>query len=204
MLQSTLRLCALFFVIFVSHSGYANQGEAIYQQCVACHGVNAEGNTAMKSPALAGQSEAYLLRQLTHFKTGLRGKHPADIYGSQMTALVANLDDNALKEVSAYLSSLPSSVSEEQRSGDERKGYAYYQGKCGACHGGQAQGNPAFKAPRLAGLSSDYIERQMQYFREGIRGTDKTDKPGRQMAAMSRTVSDEQLHDILLFISQQD
>ena len=204
MLQFVLRAGALFSIFLICQSSFAEQGKAIYQQCAACHGDNAQGNTALQSPSLAGQSEAYLIRQLTYFKSGVRGQHPDDTYGAQMTAVAVALDEEAIMHVSAYLSKIPPSTIEEEIKGDERKGYAYYQGKCGACHGGQAQGNAVFNAPRLAGLSSDYIRRQMHYFREGIRGSDKSDKPGRQMAAMSRTVSDEQLKDILLFIGQQD
>ncbi len=48
-------------------------GKALYGACVACHGESAEGNAALSSPALAGQSAAYLTRELHFFKTAVRG-----------------------------------------------------------------------------------------------------------------------------------
>ena len=67
-----------------------------------------------------------------------------------------------------------------------------------------AEGNQALKAPRLAGLDAAYLKRQFEYFRDGIRGTDPQDTPGRQMAMMAKTLPAERdLDDIIAFIHQQ-
>ena len=47
------------------------------------------------------------------------------------------------------------------------------------------------KPPRLAGLDAAYLERQLRYFRDGIRGAHAGDKTGRQMAMMAATVTAE-------------
>ena len=88
--------------------------------------------------------------------------------------------------------------------GNLHNGNNLYHGKCGACHGGAAEGNPALKAPRLAGLDAAYIKRQFAHFRDGVRGTDPQDVPGRQMAMMAKTLPTERdLDDVIAFIQQQ-
>lgn len=67
-------------------------GSNHYQaSCGACHGGRAEGNAALFSPRLAGQHTAYLKRQYLNFREGLRGAHPEDKYGRQMTMMSAAL-----------------------------------------------------------------------------------------------------------------
>src|SRR4051812_47056938 len=41
--------------------------------CVGCHGAQGEGNAAAGFPRLAGQPQAYLLRQLNAYVNGHRG-----------------------------------------------------------------------------------------------------------------------------------
>jgi len=49
----------------------------------------------------------------------------------------------------------------------------------------------------------NYLATQMNNFQQGLRGTVKQDKYGRQMAMMAKTVSAKELDDILFFISAQ-
>jgi cytochrome c oxidase subunit 2 len=62
---------------------------------------------------------------------------------------------------------------------------------CVACHGEQGEGNVALNAPRIAGLSNWYLNRQLNYFKNKVRGTNADDNLGQQMAAMSMTLTDE-------------
>ena len=113
-------------------------------------------------------------------------------------------DDAAVAKVATYVATLPKTLSAAPGRGDLRNGNNLYHGKCGACHGGAAEGNPALKAPRLAGLDAAYIKRQFAHFRDGVRGTDPQDVPGRQMALMARTLPTERdLDDVIAFIHQQ-
>ena len=90
-----------------SVSGDIKQGRRLYGSCVACHGVRAEGNVALQSPALAARSDWYLVTQLKNFRDGLRGADPRDPYGVQMRAIAASLsDDKALSDVVAYINTL--------------------------------------------------------------------------------------------------
>jgi cytochrome c oxidase subunit 2 len=185
---------------------FASDGKALFAPCVACHGSKGEGNPALNAPAIAGQEAAYVERQLQNFRGERRGKHPSDSIGAQMRAAAAGMlpDDAAVAKVGAYVASLPNTSIAKPATGDLRNGNNLYHGKCGACHGGAAEGNPALKAPRLAGLDAAYMKRQFAHFRDGVRGTDPKDVPGRQMAMMAKTLpTDRDLDDVIAFIHQQ-
>ena len=74
--------------------------------------------------------------------------------------------------------------------GDAIAGKANYA-TCAACHGQQGEGNAALHAPGLAVLPSWYIARQINHFKDGIRGTSEADKFGLQMAPMANMLADE-------------
>jgi cytochrome c553 len=183
----------------------AADGKMLFATCIACHGSKAEGNASLNAPALAGQHAAYLERQLRHFRAGTRGTHPADSLATPMQAIAATLaDDAAIARIAAYVATLPKSVDANPARGNLHNGNNLYQGKCGACHGTTAEGNATLKAPRLAGLDAAYLKRQFVHFRDGVRGADKQDLAGRQMALMARGLAtDRDLEDVIAFIQQQ-
>jgi cytochrome c553 len=193
-------------VLFLwAFSVQAEEQPASYNQCIACHGEQAQGNEQLNAPSLAGLSATYLTRQLANFSSGLRGSHKEDILGKQMLIFSKQLDKNKdIPKLTAYLSNMPLVKPSQNTSGDLKNGSRYYQAKCGACHGGKAQGNSAFNAPKLAGQNVDYLNRQMKNFVNGIRGTHKDDKLGRQMAMMAKTTSGNELADILHYIATQE
>lgn len=91
----------------VTLAGDKSSGKQLYQTCAACHGSNGEGNSTIGSPALAGQSDWYLLNQLIKFEKQYRGGVAADTYGSQMAAAVDVLKDRqAMNDVVAYVNTL--------------------------------------------------------------------------------------------------
>ena len=69
--------------------------------------------------------------------------------------------------------------------GDPDRGMRLYP-VCTACHGAQGAGNAAMKAPKIAGQMSWYVQRQMELFQQGARGTASGDMQGMQMAAMAK------------------
>jgi cytochrome c553 len=188
-----------------SAASFAADGAKLFAPCVSCHGNKGEGNPTLNAPAIAGQDAAYLERQLRNFRTDRRGTHRSDVLGAQMRALATALaNDMAVAKVASYVASLPKTVSAAPARGNLHNGNNLYQGKCGACHGGKAEGNPALKSPRLAGLDAAYIKRQFAFFRDGVRGTHPQDLPGRQMALMAKTLPTERdLDDVIAFIHQQ-
>jgi len=66
---------------------------------------------------------------------------------------------------------------------------------CAACHGPDGQGMQALNAPKLTGQEPWYLRRQIQYFKNGVRGTAEGDIFGATMAPMMVTVPDDQAID---------
>ncbi len=197
--RSCLALIAAFMIYHLPAS--AQEVPAAYGTCVACHGAQGEGNSALNSPALAGQQAAYLERQLQHFKSGMRGADPKDTFGMQMRGMAANLSEADISAIATYLAALERPQVATPASGDLKNGNNYYQANCGACHGGKAEGNQALNAPALAGLDAAYLTRQYENFKQGVRGTNAEDRYGRQMAMMATTLpTDQDLADVIAFI----
>ena len=127
--------------------------------CAACHGQKGEGNLAMNAPAIAGQEDWYLLRQLKAFKSGIRGTHPKDVYGTQMRPMAMMLaDEQAMKDVIAHVKTFPKAAKEDMSKwgGNASKGASAYA-TCAACHGPKAKGQKALNAPALTQLPSWYL-----------------------------------------------
>ena len=73
---------------------------------------------------------------------------------------------------------------------------------CAQCHGGDAGGNSLFLAPAIAGLKLWYIERQLEFFRSGVRGLHPEDVAGMRMAPMARTLrKDEDLAAVAAYVA---
>jgi len=93
----------------VTVTGDAKRGKSLYATCSGCHGTRGEGKAELKSPALAGQTDWYLVTQLERFRAGERGFMPEDEQGTQMRAASAVLPDTAaVHDVVAYINTLTS------------------------------------------------------------------------------------------------
>lgn len=81
-----------------AHAGDAAAGKAKAMPCFACHGEN--GVSLLPNyPNLAGQKEAYIVKQLSDFKSGARA-NPI------MAGMAAPLSDADMADLAAYFSSL--------------------------------------------------------------------------------------------------
>lgn len=183
-------------------AGNADIGAAQYAVCGACHGQQGEGSLAMNAPKLAGQSSWYLQRQIKAYQNGLRGVHEDDIYGKQMAPMAATLfDDASIANVIAYIQSFPDTPAPHTIDGDTDHGQRLYR-VCSYCHGKDGMGKQALNAPRTAGMTDWYMARQIQNFKDGVRGTHKQDFYGMQMGFMGAIVQDEQaINDLMAYIN---
>ncbi len=75
----------------------AEQGKKKFTLCTGCHGASAEGRGMY--PRLAGQHPSYIAKQLRSFREGKRKSGP-------MQANAANLTDDDINAISAYLGTL--------------------------------------------------------------------------------------------------
>ena len=184
-------------------AGNAQAGQGTYAVCAVCHGQNGEGNLALNAPKLAGQEDWYIRQQIEYYKLGARGTHPDDIYGAQMAPMAAVLvNDQAINNVTAYIDTLSDVNSPETVTGDLAVGADLYQGKCSVCHGKEGQGRWGVHAPRLAGMTDWYLVRQLQNFKQKVRGTHPEDQLGYQMTHMvSALADDEAIDDVVAYIN---
>jgi cytochrome c oxidase subunit 2 len=87
--------------------GNVENGKDSYTVCAYCHGADGMGVQAMNAPRLAGMTDWYVERQLHLFRDGVRGTHPTDFYGFQMSFMAKALrDDQAVKDLVAYINTL--------------------------------------------------------------------------------------------------
>ena len=182
--------------------GDAEKGKPLYAICIACHGANGEGNLALNSPSIAGQEEWYLIRQLKHFKEGIRGADPKDIYGMQMRPMAMTLtDDASIENVAAYVSSLKPNKPAKTVNGDAAKGKTLYT-LCATCHGPDGKGMQAMNGPNMTIQQDWYLVRQVKNFKDGIRGTNPKDIFGMQMRPMAMTLADDKaIQDVIAYMT---
>ena len=144
--------------------------EMVMGKCFLCHGATGDSSSPLY-PKLAGQNEAYLLKQLRNFKTGERES-------SDMRKIVADMDENDMRAVAHYFSrqqpSQGKSAYGDMRAVGER---LYTQGNpetglqpCRDCHGDKGAGSDTL--PRITGQHTLYIETQLNLFEERKRTND--------------------------------
>ncbi len=93
----------------VQNAQSTTAGRALYEQgnratgvpgCVGCHLPDGAGSE--RYPRLAGQPQAYIVQQLTDFKSGTRSNDPAHV----MRAVAGRLTDEEIRAVAEYLAGL--------------------------------------------------------------------------------------------------
>ncbi len=166
-------------------AGNAAAGQANTAVCAGCH--NPDGNSAVPGfPKLAGQNEAYLLKQMKDIKGGSRQV-------VEMTGLLGNFSDQDLADMAAYFASKKVQIgqtSEElvaagqqiYRAGLMDKGVA----ACTACHSPTGAGNASAGFPALSGQHAAYVEKQLMAFRNSARDND----PNGMMRDIAAKLSD--------------
>ncbi len=81
------------------------------------------------------------------------------------------------------------------------RGKAYYT-TCAGCHGNNGEGIAAMHAPRLAGMDSEYLERQLLHYRADIRGS-AADFYGVMMNGRAKALGedDQAVSDVVAYIA---
>lgn len=183
-------------------AGDAAQGKMKYMTCMACHGLNGEGNVAMKAPKISGQEDWYVKAQLNKFKNDIRGAHPKDVEGMQMAPMAKMLaSDTDVENVVAYIKTLKEKAPAETVKGDAALGKSMYA-TCMACHGVKAEGNAAMKAPKLTGQNDWYLVSQLKKFKSGVRGAHSKDVEGQMMAPMAKILADDAaINNVVAYIN---
>lgn len=147
--------------------GDASAGQAKAAVCGACHGL--DGNSAdAQYPKLAGQSEQYIVRQLTDFKSGKR-QNPI------MLGMATPLSTQDMHDIGAWFASQKSRPGVADQALVEPGQKLFRQGDstrdipaCMACHSIDGRGNPGAMYPQLAGQHAQYIEATLKAWHDGV------------------------------------
>lgn len=149
--------------------GDAAAGKTRAKVCSACHGPLGIAAVPL-FPSLAGQKAEYLYWRLVAVKREAEPESP-------MTAQVAQLDDTAMRDLSAWFASLPAPVPTGEASDLAARGEALYRDgdsargipPCQGCHGAEAHGHPLAANethwrvyPALRGQHAAYIAERLK------------------------------------------
>ena len=176
--------------------GDAAAGQAKSALCATCHG--ADGNSQIPmNPKLAGQSAAYIVKQLQDYKSGAR-QNPT------MSAMVGSLSEQDMADIAAWFASQEVTLGGADPAKLELAASLYRAGNseigvaaCAACHGPTGAGNGPAGFPSLSGQHVEYTLGQLRAFRAGQRDNDAS--------AMMRTVverlTDAELEALASYVS---
>lgn len=169
--------------------------------CSECHGTRGAGRPGKDAPRLAGQPRLYLQKQLEDFAAGTRES-------DKMQPVARSLTPEQGEALAAYYASLhlvpyppqpqadPELVQEGgilSAVGDEERGIR----ACEICHADAGVGlAPSY--PYLAGLSADYLARQLRLWKRGERRND----PLEVMAEIGRALSQQQIDALAAYFSR--
>ena len=186
-------------------SGYgladeSQRGEQLYQLCQQCHGTKGEGRQEIGAPSIAGMQEWYILAQLKKFASCARGTHYLDEGGIRMRPMSKTLRDTDYPIVAKYVAAMPHQVSPATFKGNVLKGKQLYA-TCAACHGPDGRGIEATNAPAIAFMDDWYLLKQLDHFKNRIRGYDPVKDPiGMTMYPMAMGLKDEQeMKDVITY-----
>jgi len=161
----------------------ADEMEAAAQPCAACHGAKGVPIDPKTIPVIWGQQESYLMKQLRDFRNGERKSQV-------MAPLAKGLAEGDLRKLAAYFAAKPwPARSAAAKPPAAPKAIA----QCQACHQPNFEGG--MPAPRLAGLSNEYLVASMRAFATSER-TNNLDMPG-----FMRALSEQQRAAIARYLS---
>jgi cytochrome c553 len=165
---------AMFFLMSgAAMAGDAAAGKTKSAACGGCHGM--DGNSPIPAyPKLAGQNEAYIVKQVKDFKAN------SDRQNAIMLGMVAALSDEDAADIGAYFQAQRvrdaavfeadkiAAGRELYKGGDMQKGIP----ACQACHGPDGSGTAGIGYPQLGGQYVEYTLAQLKAFKDGSRKND--------------------------------
>ena len=179
-------------------SGDEAAGQAVVTRvCQSCHGPGGN-STSATFPRLNGQQADYLTAQLKKFRDHSRDDPHAMAY---MWGMAAQLDDNSIAGIAAYLShqkptdpQTGGSLADEGRKIFRDGVEADNVPPCAACHGDRGEGNGEF--PRLAGQHADYLKKQLEDFRSLVRNNDV-------MHTNTKDMTDREIEAVVSYLANE-
>lgn len=200
--------------VTVAHAQSVEDGKDVYGPCAACHGANGQGGKAGEYPRIAGQPASFIIESLKAFQSRKRYNLPMLPYTEPR-----ELSERDMKDVAAYVESLqlPSKMPPLKAdatalerllaaervlvvprvSGDVEHGRALFLEQCVDCHGKDGRGRASRDAPGLVGQYPNYLLRQVEQFKKGVRAADE----GHPMNGVLDDLGAQDITDILAFVT---
>jgi cytochrome c553 len=151
-LFSTIFSAGIGFAVVAAPAYAADDIEAKVQTCAACHGQNGVSIEPKTIPIIWGQQQSYLMKQLHDYRSGDRD-NPI------MTPIAKGLEQDELRKIAAYFAAKTWPTKPTAAApASPPNGIA----QCQPCHQPNFVGGPP--APRLAGLSYEYLVASMRSF----------------------------------------
>ena len=180
-----------------------NRGQQIAERvCVTCH--SADGNSASGAfPKLAGQHQAYLIKQINDFKIQ-PGAKAALRNNPVMVAYASALSDQDITNVTAYFAAQTPKPGYAHDKSAVTLGQQIYRGgiaskgvpACAGCHGPTGQGIP-IQYPRLSWQWADYVVTQLHAYQQGPGGRNNNEA----MHAIALRLSDNEIKAVADYIA---
>jgi cytochrome c553 len=146
----------------------ADDVEVRAQTCNACHGQNGQPSDPKLIPIIFGQESSYLYKELHDYRSRDRD-HPI------MSPLVQGIAFDELRKLAKYYAAKPWPAHSGAAAAPPPQPIVGKMQQCTLCHGRNFEGGPP--APRLAGLSYEYLVESMRAFADGKR-SNNLDMPG--------------------------
>ena len=149
---STIVGAGISFAVTAMPTHAADDIEAKAQTCATCHGQNGVPTDPKAIPIIWGQQQSYLVKQLRDYRNGERD-NPI------MSPIAKSLAQEDVRKIAAYFAakSWPA-----QRTAATSASPPNGITQCQPCHQPNFEGGPP--APRLAGLSYEYLVATMRNF----------------------------------------
>jgi cytochrome c oxidase subunit 2 len=177
---------------------------ARWSQCSPCHGDDGHGKLIQAAPPIASLPAWYVEAQLRNYRgqSPLRGFHFDDAPGLRMKPMAETLPEDMIKPMAEYVASLPPAGNVDATISGYAPNAAGTFALCVACHGADGSGNPALKAPPIAGQPDWYVYEQLRKYKSGVRGSNPNDVAGGQMRAIALGLGDDKaLHDLARYVA---
>ena len=181
--------CALVAAAQAADTPDPQAGKYKFDTCTGCHAI--PGYTMVYPtyhvPRLGGQHAQYIVAALNAYKSGDRS-HPT------MIANAANLSDQDMADIAAYVAEFELSNDTPPVSGDVSAGKKKSE-PCQACHGPNGN-SPDANFPRLAGQYEDYLIKALQDYKSGERNNPI-------MKGMADALSEQDQADLAAYYASQ-
>ena len=161
---STIFGIGVGFAVVLVPAHAADDIEAKTQMCAACHGANGVPTDPKSMPVIWCQQQSYLVKQLHDYRSGDRD-NPI------MSPMAKALAQDDLRKIAAYFAAKGWPA---QNAAAAAASPPNGIDQCRPCHQAKFEGGPP--APRLAGLSYEYLVASMRAFATGER-TNNGDMP---------------------------